>query len=123
MNDYYLRCRWSDLPQLVALGQLLGVIQEVDNVVSPIGAGCWDEIGLKYPQVAEGEPTPDPVGGTVDPYWHINFRTEHNLREKAEALAAERPEIAAGLANLPRFFLTDAEGSATAPEIPLRVFL
>lgn len=122
MNDYYLRCRWSDLPQLVALGQLLGVIQKVDNVITPIGDGCWDEIGLKYLPVAEGEPQCDPVGAP-DPFWHINFRTEHDIRAKAEALAGVRPEIGAALAGIGRYFLTDAEGKAVAPEFPLRVFL
>lgn len=123
MNTYYLRCRLSDRDSLLALGQLLGVITVVADLVEPVGAGAWDEIGLKYQAVGEGEPLGEPAGGAADPYWHINFRTEHNLREIAEAMAVSRPEIAAGLSQISRYFITDAEGNATAPEVPMRVFL
>lgn len=118
MIDYYLRCRMSDFPNMLGLGRALGVIKYVDGIITPVGQGVWDEIGWKYQEVG-GEP----AGGRDDPYMHVNFRTEHNLRELAQALAAAKPEIAAGLSQLSRYFITDAEGQAAAPEFPLRVFL
>jgi hypothetical protein len=42
-------------------------------------------------------------------YIHVNLRTIHNIRERAEALTLERPEIAAALGRIPEFFITDAD--------------
>lgn len=124
MNTYYLRCRKSQLETLISRGIRMGVIQEQDGTISPVGAGAWDDIGLKYSSVVDGEPLGEPVGGSDDPYWHINFRTVHNLREKAvEAAMSGDSDIASGLQEIANYFITDAEGNATAPQFPLRVFL
>jgi hypothetical protein len=123
MNDYYLRCRMSDFPTMLGLGRALGVIQYIDGKITPVGEGVWDEIGWKYPAVDEGKPQGEPAGGAADPWMHVNFRTKHNIRAISEQLASARPDIAAGLAQLPRYFITDDEGNAVAPEVPLRVFL
>lgn len=117
MNTYYLRCIESDYLQLIALGKMMGVIQQAGNVISTTDpAGCWDYIGTIY---RDGQPLTDPGGNT---YIHVNLMTTVNLREAATALAASKPEIAAGLANLPKYFLVDAEGNAAAPALPHRVF-
>lgn len=131
MKTYALRCLQTDYPELIQLGKALGVIQELDGQILPVGVGCWDYIGVKYdPEsgtevMIEGYPcrinqTPVGVGGV--PYIHVNFRTEHDIRQKAEALAAANSSIAAGLANIGKYFITDAEGNATWPTEPIRTF-
>ena len=123
MNDYYLRCRMSDFPKMLGLGRALGVIQYVDGVITPIGRGAWDEAGWKYPDQEEGKPKGEPLGGKDDPWMHVNFRTEHNIRDLAVKLAKDKPDVAAGLAQLSRYFITDSDGNAVAPEFPMKVFL
>ena len=126
MYDYYLRCKEGDIEQLITLASILGVIEIVDGVVVALQGGMWDYIGYKY--VGEA-----PAPGDADlreiasfegePYVHINVRTPINVREVAEALAVANPAVAAGLAAIPRFFIVDADGNATAPAYPLRVWL
>lgn len=116
MYDYYLRCKEGDIEQLITLATVLGVIEIKDGAVVALQNGMWDYIGYKY---VEGEP----ASFEGEPYVHINVRTPINVKEVATALAASNPAVAAGLASIPRFFIVDAEGNATAPEYPLRVWL
>jgi hypothetical protein len=44
MNTYYLRCIEKDKPLLFALAQKLGLLADVDGVLTPQGC-TWDEIG------------------------------------------------------------------------------
>lgn len=127
MNDYYLRCIESDFAELAYMAELLGVVKTVDGQLHATGGGIWDYIGYKYagPIPAEGEEDTRTVVADQDgvPYIHINVRTPINVREVATAMATENPAIAQALSQIPRFFITDAEGNATTPEFPLRVFL
>jgi hypothetical protein len=123
MNTYYLRCRQSRYDILVRRGVRMGAIIEEEGNISPVGPGAWDYVGVKYPEVPEGEPQGEPSGGAEDPYVHINFRTTHNLRELAMAAAATDLDIATGMHEIASYFIVDAEGNPTAPEFPLRVFL
>lgn len=127
MNSYYLRCRVSKLNQLIDRGKRLGVIQELDGQIVPVGVGTWEVIGVAPEPILEGddpETTKPPRGGAGDPWYHINFRTEHNLRSKAIARAkAGDTDIQQGLQEIADYFIADAEGNATAPAMPLRVWL
>lgn len=123
MNTYYLRCRQSRYAILVSRGVRMGAIAEENGVISPVGPGAWDYVGLKYPPVVEGEPQGEPSGGAEDPYVHINFRTEKNLRELAMIAAMADMDIASGMLEIANYFIVDAEGNAAAPEFPMRVFL
>lgn len=118
MNTYYLRCRQSRYAILVSRGVRMGAITEEDGVISPVGPGAWDYVGIKQ---NEGEP--EPSGGSEDPYVHINFRTEKNLRELAMIAAMTDMDIAAGMLEIANYFIVDGEGNAAAPEFPMRVFL
>ena len=115
MNIYYIRTVAEDYPQLIALGKLLGAIIEVDGAIyAPFGQ--WDYIG---PIVKDGSSLKDGQGRE---YIHANIATPVSLRATAVALAATNPDVAAGLANLSKYFLLDGQGNATAPAIPYRVF-
>ena len=116
MYDYYLRCKEGDIEELITLATILGVIEVKDGLVVALQGGIWDYIGYKY----VGEEVASFEG---EPYVHINVRTPINVKEAATALALENPMVAAGLASIPRFFIVDAEGNATAPQYPLRVWL
>lgn len=126
MNLYALRCIETDLEQLVQLATALGVIRVVDGVVCNEPGSTWDYIGYKLVGAlpAEGEPdTRVPASDANNvPYIHINVRTNINVRERAEELALANPAIAGALSQIPRFFIVDAEGNATWPEYPMRVF-
>lgn len=117
MNTYYLRCRQSRYAILVARGVRMGAIQEQDGVISPAGPGCWDYVGVKV------LPDETLAGGAEDPFVHINFRTEHNLRELAMIAAMTDMDIASGMLEIANYFIVDAEGKAAVPEFPMRVFL
>ena len=117
MNTYYLRCRQSQYHTLLDRGARMGAILVASGVATPCGVGCWDYIGVKYVDDL-------PVGGADDPWLHVNFRTEHDLRELALAAAANGDsDIANGLKEIVSYFITDEEGNPTAPDVPLRVFL
>lgn len=131
MNTYWLRCADADLPQLLALGHALGVIQTNEGVVTATQGGCWVEIGtLPDPATAQvgfgelpvvySDIRRDPQGR---PYWHANLRTPIDIRAAAEALAIANPSIAEALSEVPKFFVTDAEGNATSPANPALVFV
>lgn len=129
-NTYYLRCIAADYDNMIQLGVLLGALQVTDGIVTATNGGCYDLVGTIHKPTGETVETEfgsqpvmvprcDPDG---NPYVHANLITPVNLREAAEALAAARPEIAAGLADLSKYFVTDADGNAVAPAQPHRVF-
>jgi hypothetical protein len=60
------------------------------------------------------------VNGDDVPYIHANLITPHNLR--ALAIASTDPEIQAALADIAGWFVVDAEGNATIPNHPHRMF-
>lgn len=132
MNMYYIRALPSDWTTLLALGQKLGAITvDEEGTVQATQGGAWDYIGeihkptgamltnsegFEYPEMA---PVVDANGAA---YWHANLITQLALGAVAGELAAQDPAVAAGLENLGRFFLLDANGDATAPNQPHRVF-
>lgn len=117
MTDYFLRCRESRYQTLLDRGQRMGVIRIDGGQVAPIGEGVWDYVGKKL--LGDGSCLGDP-----DPYIHINFRTEHDLRQKAmEAAQAGDADIAQGLAEISSYFITDADGNVVPPAFPMKVFL
>lgn len=147
MNTYFIRCIKSDYPRLLALGQKLGAItltysefvQSTDEngitVETPTGeplvtateGGAWDYIG-EIPQAgvvdAQGEPVFKPVADADGkPYLHVNLVTPLSLGELAASMTGTDEEVAAGLQDLGRFFLLDADGNARAPNSPFRIFL
>ena len=114
---YYLRCIESDYPQLIALGKLLGVIEQVGEVIRTVDPGdYWDYIGQI---ITDSKPRADKDGNV---YIHVNLLTSINLRDAATAMAAKYPEVREGLATMGKYFLLDAEGNAIAPAQPHRVF-
>lgn len=129
MQTYYLRTIAADYEQMLQLGVTLGAIQINDEVISAPG-GCWDYIGPIHTPTGETVQTdfgPQPVmtprtDAQGNEYIHVNLITPVNLKEAAQALAVAHPEVAAGLANLGKYFLVDAEGNAVAPVQPHRVF-
>ena len=126
VNTYYLRCIESDIATLLALGKTLGALADFTDpdthVVRVVAAqgGCLDVIGRINDQ-ATGLPKAD-AGGAI--YWHANLLTPLDLRDVADAMSASNPAIAAGLADLTRFFIVDPQTwHATAPAQPVRVWL
>lgn len=116
--QYALRCLESDIDELIHNATLLGVIDIVDGKPFEKNGGYWDHIGYKY---VEGIPLDNGAG---DKYVHINVVTPLDVDEIARGLAGQYPEIAQGLVQFNRFFITDPEtGKWTWPEFPMRVFL
>lgn len=111
-HEYWLRCVESEVPQLLALGQQLGLL---DAELQPTEhARIWHVIG--HIQVPTGETTVDPETGEtialttpkVDPvsgeaYWHANLTTAFDLLEYAGSIAD--PVIAASVAERGRYFM------------------
>jgi hypothetical protein len=130
MNTYYLRT--IDYPQLLEMGVKLGVLaiayEAYDEEGLPIGdgtvyatdCGCLDYIGIiERPTGVEDETAPitNPDG---IPYIHANLITPHDIRALAEA--STDPEIQAALSDIAGWFVVDAEGNATIPNHPHRIF-
>ena len=124
MNTYYLRT--VNYPQLLEMGVKLGVLaiayEAYDEEGLPIGegtpyatdCGCLDYIG----EISKDEVVivnPDGI-----PYIHANLITPHDIRALAEA--STDPEIQAALSDIAGWFVVDAEGNATAPNHPHRIF-
>ncbi len=124
MNTYYLRT--INYPQLLEMGVKLGVLaiayEAYDEEGLPIGdgtvyatdCGCLDYIG----EISKDEvviTNPDGI-----PYIHANLITPYDIRALAEA--STDPEIQAALSDIADWFVVDAEGNATAPNHPHRVF-
>ncbi len=128
MKFYALKCLETDLLQLIHNAELLGVLaMDADGNPYEKNGGCWDYIGYKRvgEPPAEGEPDTRPylMDENGVKYVHINCATPLDIGVIAAALAVEYPEIAEGLSQLGRFFITDAEGQTTWPVQPMRVFL
>ena len=129
-NKHFLRCLPEDLPDLIAMGELLGALARRPDGTIYAPGGTWDPIGaIPVPtgETVQTEIGPMPVmvprkDAQGRELWHGTLSTPVNLRKVAQALAAERPEIAAGLANLGKFFVVDEAGNAVAPANPYRVF-
>ena len=124
MNTYYLRT--INYPQLLEMGVKLGVLaiayEAYDEEGLPIGdgtvyatdCGCLDYIG----EISKDEaPIVNPDG---IPYSHANLITPHDIRALAEA--STDPEIQAALSDIAGWFVVDAEGNATIPNHPHRIF-
>jgi hypothetical protein len=124
MNTYFLRT--INYPQLLDMGVKLGVLaiayEAYDDEGLPIGdgtvyatdCGCLDYIG----EISKGDAVitnPDGI-----PYIHANLITPYDIRALAEA--STDPEIQAALADIAGWFVVDAEGNATIPNHPHRVF-
>jgi hypothetical protein len=124
MNTYYLRT--INYPQLLDFGTRLGVIamtyEAYDEEGLPIGeptisatdCGYLDYIG----EISKDEVVivnPDGI-----PYIHANLITPHDIRALAEA--STDPEIQAALTDIAGWFVVDAEGNATIPNHPHRIF-
>ena len=146
MNTYYLRT--IDYPQLLEMGVKLGVLaityeayedqeQEVDGmtviVKVPVGdgtpyatdCGCLDYIGIIERPTGEtdgdGLPVTTPIVNPDGiPYIHANLITPYDIRALAEA--STDPEIQAALSDIAGWFVVDAEGNATIPNHPHRIF-
>lgn len=111
-----------------------GVMEQVtESWPEHIGAtngGCYDLIGTIHKPTGETVETefgPQPVmvprcDADGNPYVHANLITPVNLREAAEFLAEAWPEMAMEMADLSKYFVTDADGNAVAPAQPHRVF-
>lgn len=130
MNTYYLRTIAAHYDEMIAIGKVLGAITEVDGIITATQGGCWDYIGqINVPtgETTETEMGPQPVTAPLldtdgNEYIHANLITPISLKDAAVALAAEHPEVAAGLADLGKYFLLDADGNARLPANPHRVF-
>jgi len=130
MNTYYLRTIAADYPAMITIGKVLGVITENAGIITATQGGCWDFIGpIHVPTGATTQtefghmpvmaPLLDPDGNE---YIHVNLITPIALKATALALAVDHPEAAAGLADLGKYFMLDANGDARLPNNPHRIF-
>ena len=124
---YYIRAIEQDWPKVEALSIMLEVAQRAESG-QLVGQG-WVYIGPIYKPtgetvIVEGQPVDltapvrDDLGNL---YIHANLVMEGSLRELAEAKALQHPEIAEALQEIPRYFVTDENGTAVAPKNPARV--
>jgi len=135
MNTYYLRT--IDYPQLLEMGVKLGVLaiayEAYDEEGLPIGdgtvyatdCGYLDYIGIIERPTGDtdedGLPVTTPIVNPDGiPYIHANLITPHDIKVLAEA--STDPEIQAALSDIAGWFVVDAEGNATAPNHPHRIF-
>lgn len=128
MKTYALRVIAADLTKLIANAQLLGVVAiDADGNPYEKNGGCWDYIGHKRVGDPPAEGEPDTRSWAQDAngnkYIHINARTPVDIGAVAAALATQYPDIAAGLSELNKFFVVDADGETTWPAYPARGFL
>lgn len=124
MVDNALKCIESDYPALLGLAAAMGVLDAEGN---PAPGILWDYIGYKREGAppADGQPDTRPIltDGSGNKYVHVNVRTPFSVGQAAAAAAAGNPAIAAALGDPARFFVTDANGNAVDPQVPMRVFL
>jgi hypothetical protein len=135
MNTYYLRT--IDYPQLLEMGVKLGVLaiayEAYDEEGLPIGdgavyatdCGCLDYIGIIERPTGDtdedGLPVTTPIVNPDGiPYIHANLITPYDIKALAEA--STDPEIQAALTDIAGWFVVDAEGNATIPNHPHRIF-
>lgn len=145
MNDYYIRCRAADVPQLYALACALGVLApikpslvagapvnggaELSYAIAPGRVGAWDVIGMVYRPT--GNTIASPIGPMAEtaplldedgaPYWHANLRINASLMDLARA--SRDTAVLAGLADIGRWFVVDDGNKVAAPKQPARVWL
>lgn len=115
MVDNALRCIEEDLPALIGLAKAMGVLDSDGNPTEGI---AWDFIGYKVKE--DGSILTNAQGKK---YVHINVRTPFSVGQAAAEAAASNPAIAAALGDPSRFFVTNPDGTAKDPEVPMRVFL
>jgi len=120
MGQYALRCLETDYAELVANAKILGVVDtDADGKAYEKNGGYWDYIGYKI--LEDGTILKD-VNGVK--YVHINCATNIDVDAVARDLAATYPQIAQGLVEFNRFFITDpVTGKWAWPVEPMRVFL
>jgi len=133
MYDYQLRCLETDLPELIKFCTSLGIVETIDGQVIGAKGSTWDYIGTVYDEQSGREELSNEqtmvkvdqtkLGDKGVPYVFINLRTSVELEGKAKELAKTDSKVAAQVASISKFFVTDAEGKYIAPEKPLRVFL
>jgi hypothetical protein len=126
MQTYYLRCIAPDWPTMIALGVALGALADTEGTITATGGGVWDVIGPVHKPTGEQDADGQPIMAALTDddgreYLHANLTTPIDLRQRAEQIAADRPEVAEAMADLGRFFLLDAQGNARAPAQPHRV--
>lgn len=120
-HDYWIRCTISEVPQLLQLGQQLGLL-DADNQPTD-HARVWHVIGPVL--VPTGETTVDTDTGEIielqaavtdehgEEYWHANLTTAFDLLEYASGITD--PEIAAAVSERRKYFLE------TSPNNPVCV--
>lgn len=123
---YYPRATAADWAQLLHLGFLLGELV-VDSEGGFSGPG-WVYIGMLSKETGAtltdpetGEEYPERIivkDANGAPYLHANLYTFTDLRAKAEALAAQQPEIAEALQQLHKYFPHDEDGNPVQPSNP-----
>lgn len=118
MVDNALRCIEEDYPALLNLAKAMGVITLDGANIIPAEGVAWDYIGYKIKE--DGEILKNAQGKK---YVHINVRTPFSVGQAAAEAATVSPEIAAVLGDPSRFFVTNHDGTAKDPEVPMRVFL
>ena len=127
MVDNALRCIESDYPALLSLAQAMGVITVDNGTVIPAPGIAWDYIGHKRvgppPDEGQADTRPFVTDAQGHKYVHINVRTPFSVGEAAAEAAQTNPDIAAALGDPARFFVTDGNGHAVDPQVPMRVFL
>lgn len=127
MVDNALRCTEADYPALLGLAVAMGVVTMDGQKVIPAPGIEWDYIGHKRVGAPPGEGKVDnrPIlkDSNNNKYVHINVRTPFSVGEMAMSAAAANPAIAAALGDPSRFFVTDQNGMAKDPEVPMQVFL
>lgn len=128
MHKYYLRTT-RPVGEVLALGCLLGVLEPKDGGGVGAAAGVtWQPIGtlpdssVVVGQDADGSPRYDVirVGGAAA--WHANLMCPFSLFERAQALSAANPALAAALELVEEFFVVGEDGRARAPSNPAFIF-
>lgn len=109
---YYIRAIQQDWPTVESLAIALGVAHRTEDGTL-IGDG-WVFIGPIY---RDGVAVTDANGNE---YLHANLVYDGSLRALAESRAADHPELAAALQEVPRYFVTDENGQHVAPQNPYR---
>ena len=135
MNLYYIRCHPNDWAELIALGNKLGAVTEVETeegntIIVATQGGAWDYIGEIHEPTGETviqEGIEVPVTAPIcaadgTPLLHANLITPIALGELTLSLMGSDEELAAAWAQLNKFFLLDEKGEARLPTKPWRVF-
>ena len=129
IKPYFLRCKQSDFNELVALGKILGVIDEHEGQIHGINGCDWDLV-FGTGQLYEGTGVFTEIDGIQaeqkrlivdengDAYLHINLLTRFDLGDKAREMAIDHPELAQALSSMGKYFLLDQDGKVRLPANP-----